>query len=81
MVETPTCRECEVEMIAAKGFHALVAFQPPDDVDVTRFTPVSLFVCPRCHQLRIYAAGPGSWARERVETTPLVYQVTLHQEG
>jgi len=75
MAGKPTCRECGQEMIAAKGFNAILALEPPHDVDIERFTPVSLYVCAKCGQIRLYHAGPQQWERSKMEMVSYGYRI------
>ena len=76
MAGKPTCRDCGQEMIAAKGFHAILAFQPPEDLDSERFSPVSLYVCGKCGQIRLYHAGAEQWEKAKVEVVSYGYRIT-----
>ena len=79
MADTPICRDCDQQMIAAKGYHAILAFEPPDDLDSEQFSPVSLYVCGKCGQIRLYAARQESWAQEKVEVVSYGYRVTSQE--
>jgi hypothetical protein len=81
MAEKPTCRDCGQEMIAAKGFNAILALDPPYDIDVERFTPVSLDVCAKCGQIRLYHASPQQWERAKMEVVSYGYRITGNGEG
>lgn len=81
MAERPTCRDCGQAMIAAKGYHAILAFEPPDDLDFEQFSPVSLYVCGKCGQVRFYLAGPESWSRARMEVVSYGYRLTGREAG
>jgi predicted RNA-binding Zn-ribbon protein involved in translation (DUF1610 family) len=76
----PTCRDCGQEMIAAKGFHAILAFQPPDDIAFERFSPVSLYVCAKCGQIRLYRACRKQSESEKMEVVSYGYRVTAQKE-
>jgi hypothetical protein len=76
MAGIPTCRDCSVPMIAAKGYHAILAFEPPEDLDYEQFSPVSLYVCGKCGHVRFYLAGPESWAREKLEEVSYGYRLS-----
>ena len=76
MAEAPTCRDCDQQMIAAKGYHAILALQPPDDLDSEQFSPVSLYVCGKCGQIRLYLADLKSWAADKVEVVSYGYRIT-----
>lgn len=76
MADKPTCDDCESEMIAAKGYHAIVAFRPPGALDFDQFSPVSLYVCGRCGQIRLYLAGRHARANPDVEVVSYGYRVT-----
>jgi hypothetical protein len=80
MAGKPKCRDCGQEMIAAKGFHAILAFEPPEDLDAERFSPVSLHVCAKCGQIRFYHAGPEQWDREKMEVVSYGYRLTGMEE-
>lgn len=73
--ETPTCNDCSVPMIAAKGYHAILAFRPPQDLDPHEFSPVSLYVCGSCGQVRFYLAQRSTWLPQRVEEVAYRYSV------
>lgn len=75
MAANPICRDCGQAMIAAKGYHAILAFEPPEDLDYEKFSPVSLYVCGKCGQVRMYLAGPESWGRERMEVVSYGYRL------
>lgn len=81
MAGKPICRDCGQEMIAAKGFNALLAFHPPQELDSERFTPVSLYVCGKCGQIRMYHASPAQWERAKVEMVSYGYRITGQEEN
>jgi hypothetical protein len=76
MADTPTCRDCSLPMIAAKGYHAILALEPPDDLDFEQFSPISLYLCGQCGQIRMYAARREALARQNMEAVSYGYRIT-----
>jgi hypothetical protein len=80
MAGNPKCRDCGQAMIAAKGYHAILAFEPPEELDYEQFSPVSLYVCGKCGQVRMYLAGPEQWARDKMEVVSYGYRLSGKDE-
>lgn len=80
MADNPKCGDCGQMMIAAKGYHAILAFEPPDDLDYEQFSPVSLYVCGKCGQVRMYLAGPESMAQEKMQVVSYGYRLSGNEE-